>query len=293
MALARDRLRKSLEFFEVRENAADVFRSSLESASFGLRLGISSGQLAALSAPSPVDAARLQLLIDALQYVSIRLNDFLGRQALIRWLRREIAADPRYPEGLWWSYAGLAVKDFHGDTIALLDSTAPVVILLDTDLKQKDQRTLPAFPDVLPSSKRTYRTLLAPDTAAVVDATDSWWPLVKELRDICAHREHHRLVFNEAKDGFHFQVYSKDLLQPIVNQPEFAVVKAHGIADFLLYSAWVAGEVLYYLDQLAQLIRNRFGIPSSLLYPTIREGSYGELVDNLMTLSSGDAEGRA
>ncbi len=98
-------------------------------------------------------------------------------------------------------YLGMAIKDFHVDVVSLMDSVAPALIQINGQLKPKDKKTLPGWPDIQPGSNRGYRQNLPDDLRELVDSANRWLPTVKKVRDVLTHRDHHTLIFGKPSDG--------------------------------------------------------------------------------------------
>lgn len=249
-----------LEHVQTLIKEGDTVNIGLEAAASAL------GLLGSTDSPN---AERADRLARASGYVMQRLSEIFVRLSFLHWLRRQFA-DSEGSE-FWRAFASLAVKDFHADVASLMDSVAPMIILIDNELKKDDRDKPPSFADVLASSKRTYRTLLADDVRALVDATASWWPAVKNVRDSLIHRKHYRIVFSNPQAGFYFQVYSRDDTALI----DDAILKAPTgtqIVDFSLYSVWVVSEIIYFFDMLGEILAARYSLPKELLVAGGRKG---------------------
>jgi hypothetical protein len=231
-----------------------------------------------------ISADRARQLVTATFYASTRLNDFLLRQSFIAWLRRQFIEHSQYPSGLWPAFGALAIKDFHADISSLMDATAPLAILIDTEIKKDDLDKLPGFADIQRGTKRSYRTRMQPDLLEVVDATEQWWPFVKHVRDVALHRKHQRLVFGSAQNGLLFQIFEPSDI-PVVTEPVLAG-PGTDIADFLLYSAWVTAELLHFLDRISHVLAARLSFASDVLDSGGRVSSFTELLDSIDTLIS-------
>lgn len=165
----------------------------------------------------PGDVA-LSELTRVLQYSVFRIGEVFSRLDLINWMQaifRDKKGEEAHP---WHTYAALAIKDFHVDVSALMDSVAPVLIQATVGIKQatvaikkEDRKKLPGFPDIQAGTKRTYRGNMPSKVVALVDNTDRWWRLIKENRDTLAHRQHDRIIFGRASKGVLFQLYAPAL----------------------------------------------------------------------------------
>jgi len=230
----------------------------------------------------PKDRARA--LLSAIHDFQARQNDLLLRNYFIGWLRNEILLNPDRHSELWRLFGRLAAKDFHGDLASLMDATTPIVILLESDLRP-GSRWAPGFPQVQVNGRDSYRPILSAELLAVVDATQDWWPYVKDVRHTVFHRDHNRIVFGSPEDGFLLQIYDDDH-QALLADPLFAAATGTQIADFLLYTTWALAESLYYLHQLGLAIYSRLQLPRDRFDEYGRGGNAAEFVATLDTLIS-------
>lgn len=192
-------------------------------------------------------------------YSLSRFREVVARRKYLEWLRgtfANLSGDERY---YWKHFAGLAIKDFHADVASLMDAVTPMIIVIDGELEAKHKKKPPSFGSLRKISGSAYHKNLQLSLKKAVDATEEWWPHVKETRDILIHRKHSRLVFSGPQDGFFFQLSNdgEESDVPIVTDPVLLKREYTNVADFELYSAWVIAEVIYFLDELGRLIAKR------------------------------------
>jgi hypothetical protein len=124
---------------------------------------------------------------------------------------------------------------------------------------------------------------LSPRVRAVVDTTNRWWPDVKRLRDILAHREHAKIAFGHASEGVLFQVYEPPAL-PLVAHPAFLWKGGTNVACFDRYSAYVLAEILVFMDALGRELANHLGWGIDGLNQAMLAGNLSPLVSALEDL---------
>ncbi|MBM4141838.1 MAG: hypothetical protein FJ242_10245 [Nitrospira sp.] len=198
---------------------------------------------------------RLELLANALSYLSLRFIDLTLRLQLMDWFWYKACQNKTQDDLFFHAYAPLFIKDFHIDVSSMMDAIAPIVILATQDLKEEDKIRLPSFSDVLPESKRSYREHLPNDLRAIVDERLRWWPNVKKIRDIVAHRDHLKLVFGPPTEGKLFQVYDQKNTPQILD--EVLLYKSgHNVVNFEKYASFLWAELLVLLDRLGQSVAN-------------------------------------
>jgi len=227
-----------------------TFTDSLEN----LYATLSTYLLAVKAARLPnLNYEHLNLLGHYLNYLSLRITDLTLRLQLMDWFWCKSWQEERQDELLFYAYAPLFIKDFHIDVIAVMDAIAPIVILATQDLKEEDQTRLPGFPDILPESKRSYRQHLPDDLRAIIDETLRWYPQVKAIRDLLAHRDHLKLVYGLPSDGKLFQVYDKEKRPQIID--EVLLFKpGNNVVDFEKYASFIWAELLVLLHRLGQSV---------------------------------------
>lgn len=213
-------------------------------------------------------------------YTLSRLREVVVRRRYLDWLRQTFANLPCDERYYWTHFAGLAIKDFHADVASLLDAVAPMIILIDGQIKKCDRKRLPYFSWLEKKEGQnagSYRKNLELDLKEAVDATVEWLPHVREIRHILIHRKHSRLIFSGPQDGFLFQLSNDGEAPdvPIVTHPVLLKTEYTNVADFELYSSWVLAEVIYFLDKIGRLIaeRERFKIFEDRL----KKIGYGDL----------------
>ena len=260
--LDSSRLHRARELF-MPSDSTDIFVNSLEGV--GVELGNRAraiGKTQGLSTAMREYVARASTLSAAISYASDRMTEVMIRHQEIGWMRTALAyetqpdvfaqvSDPKAVS--WRMFMGLAIKDFHIDISSLMDALAPVVIQTKSKLESKDMGRLPGWAEIESSSKSIYRKQLADDLLGVVDSTDRWWPVVKEVRNLVTHRKHNRIIFGNSEDGLLFQVYDRSR-KPKILLPQVLYQKGYNVVDFDLYSAFVIAEVVTLFDDLGTAI---------------------------------------
>jgi len=227
-----------------------------------------------------VNDHRGQLLKNFFKYTSKRLTDILIRLQEINWKRTSLFYEVK-PDTFthpidpiiynYKNFLGLSIKDFHVELISFMDSLAPVIILSESDLKLKNEKSVPGWPDITKYSKSSYRKKISTEFSTIIDNCKNWLNLIKENRNILTHRNHERIIFGEPKDGLLFQLYDEKL-KPEIVLPEVMYNSGNNVVDFELYSAFILSEIFVLLDNLGILIAQKINIynnPLSQMY--IRE----------------------
>lgn len=278
--ISKDRLREVKALFDLTDAGSHQLLSVLENAwiELGMQLSFDPFPLAA------IPKARARKLVRAISEFHARQSDLLLRRYFIGWLRSEVIRHPEEHRELWRLFGRLAIKDFHGDLASLMDATAPIVILLHSELRA-GQRWAPGFAHLESEGRCSYRSDLPSDLIDLVDETRHWWPFVKDVRHTVFHRDHHRIVFGAPEDGFLFQIYD-DQQRSLLTHPVFSAPIGTELVDFLLYSTWVFAEVLYYLNRLGLAIYSRLDLPRDRASSFGHRGDSRELVDTLDILIS-------
>jgi len=174
------------------------------------------------------------------------------RLGLIESVRSYFACPSREKAITWHYYGALCIKDFHIDLGSLMDSIAPVIIQVCGIVGIQKKVKLLGFTDIQRSGSpraAKFRSQLPEGIRAIIDTTDQWWPSVKAIRDILAHREHQKVAFGSLTDGVLFQIY-EPLFSPKVIHKAFLWPHGHHVADFRRYSAYIIVEVLLFFDVL-------------------------------------------
>lgn len=274
-SLSGARLRSALSLFSDEDQSGRaVFHTHFESVTHEL------GRLLSID-PFPLStlpAMRARRLVSAGVHASVRLVDLLLRQSYLRWLREHFAAADA--EGRWRAYGSLAIKDFHADTVSLIDSVAPFLLLLERDLTSKEQERPPGFAQLMDTSWRA-RSSLGPRVLASVNATSSWWPALNTLRNTLIHRDHSRITFGSAHDGFWFQVLDRDGV-PFITHPALLAQGPTQVVDFLVYSTWLVTETLLFLKEVGTLATSHLGFSADP--PSTRSGEFGQYLATLRLL---------
>lgn len=213
------------------------------------------------------NAIRFQALSDSFKYTSKRLTDILIRLQEINWKRALLTYDIEpstvtpHIDPIVFNYSnflGLSIKDFHVDIISFMDSLAPVIIQAEANLKSKDKKNIPGWPDIQKNSNRSYRANISDDLCSAIDNCERWLPLLKKTRDLLTHRNHEKIVFGNPKDGLLFQIYDQEMQAGIV-LPEVLYTSGNNVVDFELYSAFILSELFVLIDDLGVLIAQKIG----------------------------------
>ncbi len=198
---------------------------------------------------------RLNLLVNSLKYLSLRLTDLTLRLQLMDWFWHKTSEEKTQGEFFFYAYSPLFIKDFHIDVSGVMDAIAPIVILATQDLKEEDKIKMPSLSDILPESRRSYREHLPDDLRTIIDETLRWWPQVKKIRDIVTHRDHLKLVFGPPTEGKLFQVYDPEN-RPQILHKALLYKSGKNVVDFEKYASFVWAELLVLLDRLGQSVAN-------------------------------------
>jgi hypothetical protein len=225
-----------------------------------------------------VDLARL------FQYASFRFQELLSRLWYLDSLRRQCEAMGK--ESPWFSFAGLAIKDFHVDLGSLMDAVAPGVIRASGAVDLSSQKKLPGFADVNGDSQRsaTFRLGIGEKLLGLIDSTAAWWRPIKGIRDILAHREHTKVVFGGPTDGVLFQLYDRGLMEPRVVDKRLLWEHGENVADFGLYSAAVMSELLCFLDDLGVALADCLGVKLGVGPRSFHVGDFTYLLGSMRRL---------
>ena len=214
------------------------------------------------------NGTRFQTLSDSFRYASKRLTDILIRLQEISWKRALLTFDVQpntftpQIDPIVFNYSnflGLSIKDIHVDIVSFMDSLAPVIIQAESNLKPKDRKNTPGWPDIQKNSKRSYRAKMSGDFCTIIDNCERWLLLVKKIRHLLTHRNHEKIVFGNPKEGLLFQVYNQEMQAGIV-LPEVLYNSRNNVVDFDLYSAFILSEVFVLIDDLGVLIAQKVGI---------------------------------
>lgn len=226
----------------------------------------------------------LKVLARLFEHASLRLSDVLTRLNFIDAIQKEFVEKDIRLFSPWNVWASLLIKDFHLDVISLMDSTAAIAIEGTVDLKPKDLERPPDFSDLLPNTKRSYRSKMPEAVIRMFDsAYIGWYKDVKEVRDILAHREHTKIVFGIPKDGILFQVY-ESFYSPRILDACFLWPKGNNVVDFRLYSSFIVAETLLFMEDLSTELMMGLSLNSRGLPGVYRIGHFSQLLDALNRL---------
>lgn len=221
-----------------------------------------------------------RLLVKMFNYTSLRTSDLFFRLEEINWLQDEFKKNEGKGVRSWHIFGALAIKDFHFDVSALMDSLATVIIQVSAGIKSKDQKNLPGFPDIQSGTKRSYRKKIPLDVINIIDATDRWWPSIKKIRDILTHREHYKLVFSGPNQGILFQIYVSGHKPKIIDD-SFMWTSGRNVVDFRLYSSFVTAEILLFMEEIGVALAGQLNLRVETLTPSWRIGEYQYLIDSM------------
>jgi len=220
-----------------------------------------------------------KLLAKTFQSFFLRLSDVFYRLNQLNWMRAEFEKDDsKYSK--WNVFAALSIKDFHVDLSSLMDSISPILIQSTIGLKHNDHENFPGFPDIQESSKRTYRKELPLELTTVIDSSATWWPNIKKIRDILAHRDHDKIVFGKPSDGIFFQIYQRGLKASIIDK-HLLWKRGHNVVDFYLYSAFAIAEILCFLEEITIILMKHLNISKEGLTHSWRIGNYQYLIKSM------------
>lgn len=125
----------------------------------------------------------------------------------------------------------------------------------------------------------------------LIDACERWWGFVKDVRNILLHREHERLVFGYPHDGILFQVYEGSISPKIIDG-SLLWTQGHNVVDFELYSGFVVGELILFLDELSSGIAEKLEIRDEATPEAIRSGDFSTLIVSMERLSMVEGSGK-
>lgn len=239
----------------------------------------------------PPNLEQVRLMARLFRHSFLRISDVFLRLEHINWLQAELGAKADEGSAAWQNFAALAIKDFHMDLFSLMDSVAPVVIQATGQLKRQDQKKLPGFADIQKYTKRSYRRSIPTPVTSLIDATDRWWTLLKQIRNTLAHNEHERIVFGNPSQGILFQIYQPHL-DPMILDPDFMWPTGERVVDFGPYSAFVVAELLLFLDELGSELAGQMNLSTNSLTRSIRSGDFGPLLETMEKLSTGGKPSR-
>ena len=277
----RERIEKALRLFleeepGVRYSCSTVFHC------LGAELFVRHSAFSQLSSPPPFLPLHREL-VRLFTNSSLRLTDLMMRPGLIEVVRSHFAALPRDEALPWYGFGGLCIKDFHVDLGSFMDSVAPVVLQACGSFQAKGKVKLPGFPDVQTGGSQraaTFRASLPEAVLVSIDRTDEWWPSIKAIRDMLAHREHQKSAFGGPSEGVLFQVF-EPTFSPKVVHPAFLRPPGHNVADFQRYSAYVIAEVLLFLDELGNALAEHLKLSPASLTQSSHVGNFSNVISPL------------
>ena len=121
----------------------------------------------------------------------------------------------------------------------------------------------------------------------VIDGTDRWWPPVKRIRDIVAHREHANTAFGGASVGVHFQIYEPGIIPQVID-PHLLWTGGNNVADFRRYSALILAELLVFLDELGMVLAATLRLSPDGLTRSMLVGDFTYLLEAMEQLLKDD-----
>lgn len=194
-------------------------------------------------------------LVAALDPACERIEAVLTRLDLFELVVAEIIRSMD-DESSWRAFVALCIKDFHADISSVMDAVAHLVVTMAGKSKP---RKYPAFSSIRKDSdNRRLRRAIPCSVREVIDKTDRWWPMVKEVRDTLVHRPHIDLVFGYPADDIKFQIRNNEPhLQPMILDDTLLCADGTHVVDFSLYSSFVVAELLLFLEDLAGEIASR------------------------------------
>ncbi|MBU0704302.1 MAG: hypothetical protein KKC18_10605 [Chloroflexi bacterium] len=221
----------------------------------------------------------------SLNYVWLRLQTVFARLYQLDWMRDTLSGRTDDEVGPWYTVAALAVRDFHTDVAAVMDSVPIAILRTYTRVSASDCRKPPGFADLQEGSKRSYRKRLPEAATQLIDATDRWWPTVKKVRDVLMHRPHSELVFGSPRMGVLFRLTDSDQ-RPLITETAFEHEGSSGVVSFCAYAAFVLGELLLLLDDLADSIVMHTKMSTDGLPPSIHLGRFAQYWSEMDRLSA-------
>ena len=215
-------------------------------------------------------------------YVAHRFRSISARLYAINWLRRTLATASGDAAAPWFTLAGLAIRDFHGDVSSCMDAVAVVLLASCDRLTDEDREWLPAYSTVQTEGRNRSRLHLHAND--IVDGTERWWPAVKAVRDTLVHREQNAIVYGGPRDGVFFQVYDASR-RPLIADPAFMLPSSTDVVDFHSYGGFILAEVLLLLDDPCPIVSEKAKVASDELPPAMYLGQYREYWKHLDAIS--------
>ncbi|HEX4952080.1 MAG TPA: hypothetical protein VF017_01615 [Thermoanaerobaculia bacterium] len=200
-------------------------------------------------------------LVRAASSVTWRLEELIIRRCYIEWLNDHFVGPVRGPSSQRLAFGRLAVRDFHVDLAALMDSVVPVVSAIDDPSRKRQY--WPSFNELFTGRGRDLWPP-SPDVKAFLQGTRGWWPFTCEIRNCMVHRRYSSLVLDDGGGTFLFQLYLTGD-NPLVTEPLLRAEVGTDVADFFLYSAWAMAEAIHFLDAVGQLLFRKFKLEEDVL----------------------------
>lgn len=220
----------------------------------------------AANMPYGIDPGHARSLARTGAYVSGRLHDAVVRWFLVRRLHRELS---NASEGSTWmrrAFADLSVKDAHTDIGSLMDAVAFFLVRLDGDDEVDSLNWKPGFGQLRVQDggrSSSWRKKLSPVSRQVVDEAESWFCFVRKIRDLLVHKPHFRVIFGAPFEVLAFQISSREDGPLITAEPLLLRPAGGPIVDFGRYVVWMLGELVYFIDRVAAVAMDRFGMAES------------------------------
>lgn len=224
---------------------------------------------------------RIQILAAASRHVDLRLTELFARFQQIEWMDWIVSNPHSADNDIRRPCLALAIKDFHIDVASLMDSLAPVIIQIEGHLKTRDKEHPPGWATLSQGAKADYRkNIRDSELLLIVDSTERWWPIVKQVRNLLVHREHIKIIFGKPSDGILFQIYEATLTPKIIDA-DLLYQRGKNVVDFTLYSATVLAEILCLLDDIGRHLALQMKIASDGIAPSMRLGYFKNIVGAL------------
>ena len=182
----------------------------------------------------------------------------LGR---LDWMRRQALQD-EYAKTQWPAFAGLDIELFHVYLRSIMDYVADIlkIVAEKPEEVRVGKERWGSFERLLNWVLKNpgNRARLGEEFAELVEETQSWFPLIRSLRDEITHHGAMTIVFNKPEDGILFQVFDS-CLRRLIAQHEL-IMYNENVAYFDRYAVLYLSHVVIFLQRLASLMEKRLSL---------------------------------
>jgi len=167
----------------------------------------------------------------------------------LEWLRQKaISSDSM--NFLWSLSSSIDIEHFHVELRSILDYVA---IIVGNTASKKGQVRCKSFESLYEWINKDERNRAKlGDEAAKLVLSIPWYTEVRSTRDFMVHQGDHALVFGNAKDGIHFQVYGKRFKPRIETS---YLMWNENVVDFRLYAGLYFARILFFLERLGDFLK--------------------------------------